>query len=194
MNVVDNSDQALIDSYRQGDESSISTLIERHRKKIYNYIFLLVKDRDVADDILQEVFIRVIKSLREGKYADDGKFIPWVMRIAHNLVIDYFRQKKQQNTVSADTENYNVLNNRLLVESNIEDKLVSEQIEKDIRRLVDFLPLEQKEVVILRHYLGLSFKEIAEQTGVSINTALGRMRYALINLRRLISNHHVALN
>lgn len=188
------SDQALIQAYREGDERSITMLIERHRKKIYNYILLLVKDRDIANDIFQEVFIKVIHSLREGKYADSGKFLSWVLRISHNMVIDHFRQRKQVNTVSADNEDYNVLNDKTLVDSNVEEKLIAEQVEVDVRKLVDHLPVEQKEVVIMRHYLGLSFKEIAEQTGVSINTALGRMRYALINLRKLIDEKRMALS
>ncbi|HIS34511.1 MAG TPA: sigma-70 family RNA polymerase sigma factor [Candidatus Avirikenella pullistercoris] len=192
MDVKQKSDQALIDAYRKGDESAINVLIEKHRKKIYNYILMLVKNTDTADDIFQELFIKVINSLRSGKYSDSGKFVSWTLRIAHNLVIDHFRGLKQKNFVSADTD-FNVLNNKDLVDGTIEDRMITEQTENDVRKLVDFLPLEQREVVIMRHYLGLSFKEIAEQTDVSINTALGRMRYALMNMRKMIKENQITI-
>lgn len=192
MNVSSMSDQSLIASYREGDDSAINILIERHRKRVYNYILMLVKDSNVADDIFQELFIKVLNSIRADKYSDSGKFVSWVLRIAHNMVIDHFRAKSQRVMVSTDTE-YSILNNKSLVENTVEDKIIVEQTEKDVRKLVDFLPLEQKEVVIMRHYLGLSFKEIAEQTGVSINTALGRMRYALLNLRKLMVDNNITL-
>lgn len=185
-------DQALISAYINGDEKAINTLIEKYRTKAYNYILMLVKDRDIADDISQELFIKVMGSLKSGRYNDTGKFQSWLMRIAHNMVIDHFRQQKQRRGVSTDTE-IDILNNKDLVDTNIEDQIISEQTETDVRKLVDRLPLEQREVVIMRHYLGLSFKEIAENTGVSINTALGRMRYALMNLRKLIEEHQIAL-
>ncbi|MFI3263592.1 MAG: sigma-70 family RNA polymerase sigma factor [Rikenellaceae bacterium] len=187
------SDQSLILSYRQGDEQAINILIERHRKRVYNYILMLVKDSSIADDIFQDLFIKVLASLKNGKYSDHGKFISWLLRIAHNMVIDYFRLKNSKNLVSTDGENQ-ILNNKSLVDSNVEDMMIKEQTEKDIRKLVDFLPLEQREVVIMRHYLGLSFKEIAEQTDVSINTSLGRMRYALMNLKKLMQDNNMTLS
>lgn len=191
MNIDSRSDQALISAYKDGDESAISTIITRHRKRIYNYIFLLVKDHDIADDIFQELFIKVINSLRSDRYNDNGKFVSWVLRIAHNLVIDHFRSKKVKGTISADSTT--VLNDQKLSDSSVEDKLVVEQSESDIRKLVDLLPVEQREVVIMRHYMNMSFKEIADHTDVSINTALGRMRYALINLRKMIVDNNLTM-
>ncbi len=185
-------DQVLINNYIKGDDEAINTLIERYRQKIYNYILILVRDTNTADDIFQELFIKIISSLKSGKYADNGKFSSWVLRIAHNMVIDHFRVNKQKGLVSTDND-VTILNNKELVEKNIEDKLISEQTKEDVRKMVDFLPVEQREVVILRHYMGMSFKEIAEQTGVSINTALGRMRYALLNMRKMISDHSLSL-
>lgn len=187
------SDQVLIDLYKNGDDNAVNTLIDRHRAKVFNYILMLVKNADTAEDISQELFIKVINSLKAGKYSDNGKFISWVLRIAHNMVIDYFRSVKQKNNVYIDGQP-TILNNKLLSEDAIENKIINEQTEKDVRKLVDFLPLEQREVVIMRHYLGLSFKEIAEQTGVSINTALGRMRYALLNMRKMIDEKNLNLN
>lgn len=193
MKAVTISDQVLLTSYMSGDKSAISTLIERHRRKVYNYILLLVKNPYTADDLFQETFIKVLKSLDDGRYSENGKFLSWVLRIAHNQIIDHFRQQKQMNHYSTDDEGYDVLNNKKLVDDNVEDQMISAQIAGDIRKLLDFLPVEQKEVVIMRHYLGLSFKDIADQTGVSINTALGRMRYALMNLRKLIEEKNISL-
>ncbi len=191
MNLDKRSDFALISAYKEGDESAISTIISRHRAKIYNYIYLLVKDRDVADDIFQELFIKVINSIRADKYNDSGKFLSWAMRIAHNLVIDHFRGIKNKGGISADSTS--VLNDKSLSDISTEDKMVISQSQSDLRKLVDYLPLEQREVVILRHYMNMSFKEIAEHTNVSINTALGRMRYALINLRKMIEENKLTL-
>ena len=185
-------DHALINYYIEGDTEAVNTLIERHRQKIYNYILMLVHDTNTADDIFQELFIKIISSLKSGKYSDNGKFSSWVLRIAHNMVIDHFRLSKQKGFVSTDNDTA-ILNNKELVEKNIEDKMISEQTQKDVRKMVDFLPMEQREVVILRHYMGMSFKEIAEQTGVSNNTALGRMRYALLNMRKMIADHSISL-
>lgn len=187
-------DQELLHVYSEGNEEAVTILIERHRKRIYDYIRMMVKDADLADDLFQETFIKVLKSLREERYTDNGKFVAWVMRIAHNQIIDHFRRQKQQNNVSNDDVGYDLLNNKKFSDKTIEEHMISDQISNDIRRLVDFLPDEQREVVILRHYNDLSFKEIAEQTGVSINTALGRMRYALINLRKLIDEKHMILH
>lgn len=190
--IKSDNDQLLLRSFIEGDESAITTLIERHRKKVYNYILMLTKDRQTADDLFQETFIKVIGSLRSGRYSENGKFISWVLRIAHNLVIDHFRGGRKPLHITSEDAGYDILNNKKLADSTIEDDLIHEQIEQDVRDLIDRLPSEQREVVVLRHYFDLSFKEIAQQTGVSINTALGRMRYALINLRKLIEERKIA--
>lgn len=188
------SDRELLNSYLSGDQNAISQLIERHRKRVSDYIYMMVRDRDVADDIFQETFIKVVRFLDEGRYTDTGKFLSWVLRIAHNQVIDHFRQTKQQNKITESEAGYDLLNNRKFSDSTVEDKLISEQIESDLRKLVEALPAEQSEVVKMRYFSGLSFKEIAEQTDVSINTALGRMRYALINLRKMIREKQLILS
>lgn len=194
MNVQVTSDQTLLKNYLSGDRSAISQLIERHSRRVRDYIHMMVKDRDVADDIFQETLIRVLRFVNDGRYTENGKFLSWVLRIAHNQVIDHFRQKKQQNNVSEGEAGYDLLNNKKFSDTTVEEKMVSAQIEADVRKLLDYLPKEQKEVVMMRYYMGLSFKEIAEQTEVSINTALGRMRYALINLRKLIDEKQLILN
>lgn len=187
-------DFELVQSFIKGNEASIEELINRHRKKVYTYILLVVKEQHLAEDIFQDTFIKVIKSLKEGRYRDNGRFLSWVVRIAHNLMIDHFRKEKQLNTISNDNYETDIFNSRKFADVTIEDELVNDQITKDVRQLVQELPEDQKEVVILRHYCGLSFKEIADQTDVSINTALGRMRYALINLRRLIKEKNLNLS
>ena len=194
MNLKALSDQELLNTYLSGNESAISVLIERHRKRVSDYIYMMVKDRDVADDIFQETFIKVIRVLSEGRYVETGKFLSWVLRIAHNQVIDHFRQNKQQNQVTESDAGYDILNSRKFSDTTVEDHMVSAQIESDVRKLIDYLPDEQREVVMMRYYSGLSFKEIAEQTDVSINTALGRMRYALINLRKMIKEKNLILS
>ena len=187
------SDKELLERYRAGNSSAISELIDRHAKRVRDYIYMLVKDRDLADDIFQETFIKVVRVIDEGRYTDNGKFLSWVLRIAHNQVIDHFRSGRQQQTVSESAAGYDLLSTRPLMEENVEDKMVASQIEADVRRLVEELPEEQREVVKMRYYGGLSFKEIADQTDVSINTALGRMRYALINLRKMIKDNQIIL-
>ena len=194
MNLKALSDQELLNTYLSGNESAISVLIDRHRKRVSDYIYMMVKSRDVADDIFQETFIKVIRVLNEGRYVETGKFLSWVLRIAHNQVIDHFRQNKQQNQVSESDAGYDILNSKKFSDSTVEDQIVSSQIESDVRKLIDYLPDEQREVVMMRYYSGLSFKEIAEQTDVSINTALGRMRYALINLRKMIQEKQLILS
>lgn len=184
---VDNKDSVLIKAYMNGDDSAIAELFTQYKSKIFNYIHLVVKNEMVADDIFQEVYIKVSSSLKRGKYADNGKFISWVLRIAHNQIIDYYRHQKQRKSVSIEDHNIAIESDTASREQNVEDKMIEEQIMVDIRRLIDELPMEQREVVIMRHYLDMSFKEIAANTGVSINTALGRMRYALINLRKMIT-------
>jgi RNA polymerase sigma-70 factor (ECF subfamily) len=177
----------------KGDQSAIESLINRHRGKVYTYILLTIKNQQLAEDLFQETFIKVIQSLRGGKYRDNGRFLSWVIRIAHNLIIDHFRKEKQMNSVSNDDTEVDLFNSKKLSDDNIEEMIISSQIKTEIRILINELPDDQREVVLLRHYGGLSFKEIADQTDVSINTALGRMRYALINLRKLIEEKKLTL-
>ena len=194
MNIQVLSDQVLLNRYLSGDRGAISQLIDRHSNRVRDYIRMMVKDRDLADDILQETFIKAVRVIDEGRYADTGKFLSWVLRIAHNQVIDYFRSQKSAKTVNESESGYNVLGTLRFADSTVEDRMISEQIAADVRRLVDHLPEEQREVVMLRYYSGLSFQEIADQTEVSINTALGRMRYALINLRKMIKENDIVLS
>lgn len=185
-------DATLVSDYIKGDEKSIEILIKRHKQRIYSFIYSKVYDRDVAEDIFQDTFIKVIRTLKRGAYNEEGKFLPWVMRISHNLVIDFFRKNnrmpKFQNT--GEFSIFSVLSDSTL---NAEKAIIKEQVENDVRRLVDELPEDQKEVLMMRIYKDMSFKEISERTGVSINTALGRMRYALINLRKIIEKHNIVL-
>jgi len=187
------SDHELVIQFISGRQSSFEILINRHKDKVYTYIFLMVKNNQLAEDIFQETFIKVIKSLHAGKYQENGKFISWVVRIAHNLIIDHFRKEKQMKTFSSNDYENDVFNSMRFSERTIEETIIQDQIEADLRKMVECLPQEQKEVILLRHYLDLSFKEIADQTNVSINTALGRMRYALINLRKLIEEKNLSL-
>lgn len=186
------SDATLVSSYMKGDESSLEVLIKRHKQRIYSFIYSKVYDRDVAEDVFQDTFIKVIRTLKLGKYNEEGKFLPWVMRISHNLVIDHFRKSnrmpKFQN--SGDFSIFSVLSDTSL---NAEKAIIKEQVEEDVRRLIEELPDDQKEVLVMRMYQDMSFKEISERTGVSINTALGRMRYALINMRKVIEKHNIIL-
>ena len=188
------SDKMLLNSYLSGDRSAISQLIERHSRRVLDYIKMMVKDNDAAKDIMQETFIKAVRVIDSGRYTDNGKFLSWILRIAHNQVIDRFRAQKQNRTVNEAEAGYDVLGTARLSDTSIEDDMISAQIDSDVRRLVDQLPEEQRQVVLMRYYSGLSFKEIAEQTDVSINTALGRMRYALINLRRMIKEKNMILS
>lgn len=192
MHQTDVSDNQLIEQFLGGNESSLEKLIVRHQRKVFTSILLLVKDKELAEDIFQETFIKVINTLRSGHYKEEGKFLPWVVRIGHNLVIDHFRKQKRMPMVR-DTDEFSVMDSLKLTDENVEDKLIVGQIHETIRQLIDFLPLDQREVVIMRHYADMSFKEIAESTNVSINTSLGRMRYALINLRKLIKEKQLVL-
>jgi RNA polymerase sigma-70 factor (ECF subfamily) len=185
------SDHELVRQYIAGDSKSFETLIERHKNRLFSYILYTVKNRHKAEDIFQETCIKAITTILNGRYSESGRFLPWVIRIAHNLIIDYFRQEKQLNVCSTDSFTVPILNSPRYSEETIEDAMVQNQIYTDVRNLIDFLPEEQKEVIMLRHYGDLSFKEIAEHTGVSINTALGRMRYALINMRKLIKENGI---
>jgi len=193
MNVQVVSDGVLLNNYLSGNREAISQLIERHSRRVRDYIYMMVKDRDVAEDIFQETFIKAVRVIDEGRYADNGKFVSWILRIAHNQVIDYFRAQRQNRNVNESDAGYNVLGTLKFAERTVEDEIMGEQVEEQIRSLVDCLPDEQREVVMMRYFSGLSFKDIAEQTDVSINTALGRMRYALINLRRMIKEKNLVL-
>ncbi len=188
------SDQELINGYLSGNENYLEQLINRHKAKVFTYIQLVIKDKQTADDIFQDTFIKVIYTLKSGAYKEEGKFIQWVMRIAHNLVIDYFRKAKRIPILDNQNDEYNIFDNLKVYEDSVEDRMILEQIHQDIRNMIEFLPVEQKEVLIMRHYADMSFKEIAEQTDVSINTALGRMRYALINLRKMIDLKEIKLS
>lgn len=184
----------MLGQYLAGDQSAISQLIDRHSRRVRDYIRMMVKDRDLADDILQETLIKVVRVIDEGRYTDSGKFLSWILRIAHNQVIDHFRQQKQQKHLTEADAGYDVLGTLRFAEPTVEDRMVSEQIAADIRALIEELPAEQREVVKMRYYANLTFKEIAEATDVSVNTALGRMRYALINLRRMIQEKKMVLS
>lgn len=186
-------DYELVKKFIEGDQESIEVLINRHKNRVYTYILLIVKDQQLAEDIFQDTFIKVINSLKKGKYQEKGIFVSWVVRIAHNLIIDYYRKQKHLKTYSSEDGDLDVFNLKKLADENIEDIMINNQISSDVKKLVELLPDEQKEVIMLRHYGGLSFKEIAEQTEVSINTALGRMRYALINLRKIIESKNIIL-
>ena len=187
-------DYELITSFMNGNERSIELLILRHKSKVYSYIILYIRNRDLADDIFQDTFLKVVQSIRAGRYQDDGKFISWVMRIAHNLIIDHFRHEKQMGIVLNDDYETDLFNSKRLTDDNVEDVIVRRQVMRDVRKLVNGLPEDQREVVIMRHYAGMSFKEIADMTGVSINTALGRMRYALINMRKIMVEKNITLS
>ena len=186
------SDSTLVSQYIQGKEASLEILIKRHQQRLYRFIYSKVQDKDVTEDVFQDTFIKVIRTLKKGNYNEEGKFLPWVMRIAHNLVIDYFRKSKRIPSFKNkdDFDIFSIIGDGSL---NAEKKIIQEQIYNDVRELVHSLPEEQKEVLIMRMYRDMSFKEISENTGVSINTALGRMRYALINLRKLIEKHKIVL-
>jgi RNA polymerase sigma-70 factor (ECF subfamily) len=185
-------DAVLVSNYIKGDEQSLSILIKRHKQKIYSFIYSKVFDRDITEDVFQDTFIKVIRTLKLGKYNEEGKFLPWVMRIAHNLVIDHFRKNNRMPKFdnSNDFNIFSVLSDSSL---NIEKTIIKDQVEEDVKRLIEELPEDQKEVLVMRMYNDMSFKEISENTGVSINTALGRMRYALINLRKVIDKHNIVL-
>lgn len=186
-------DEELVSAYAAGDNEAFDALLLRHKTRLLNYIYQMTRDRDISDDIFQETFVKAITTIKQGRYNDLGKFSAWLYRIARNLVVDTFRAEKNEGSLSTDDADYDVLNRRELAEDTIEDVMVDLQIEEDLRRLIDELPDVQREVLNLRYYRELSFKEIAELTGVSINTALGRMRYAILNLRRLAKEKAVCL-
>lgn len=186
-------DDALVKAYVQGDNEAFDTLLRRHQDKVYRYILRIVKNEDIANDILQDTFVKAILTIKQNRYTESGRFPAWISRIAHNLIIDFYRQEKSENVQNTDVSDTSVLNRKELCEATIEDIMVAEQIRTDVKRLIRELPDVQREVLVMRYYQGMSFKEIAEATGVSINTALGRMRYAIINLRRMAAKNDVVL-
>lgn len=186
-------DDKLVAAYADGDSKAFDTLLLRHQSRVYSYILSFVKNRDIADDIFQETFIKAITKIRQGRYAEAGKFSSWITRVSHNIIIDHYRQTRTDISISADDDTADVLNNKDLSEGNIEDALIDLQTTSDIHSIVASLPANQQEVIDMRFFRDMSFKEIAEATGVSINTALGRMRYALINMRRIAAERDIAL-
>lgn len=187
------SDAVLVSQYASGNEWALAQLIERHKSRIYSFIFSKVKDRDLSDDIFQETFIKVINTIKKQNYNEEGKFLPWVMRISHNLIIDHFR-KQSKVKFQRDQEEYSVFSKMIDSEMNIENSLIAGQIEDDLHTLIQKLPTDQQEIIRLRLYDDLTFKEIAELNQISINTALGRMRYAIVNLRKMIDKNQIILN
>jgi len=192
-NINYNNDSILVKDYIDGDESALGKLIKKHKSRIYNFIFSKVLNRDIAEDIFQDTFIKVIKTLKRGFYNEEGKFLPWIMRIAHNLVIDHFRRNNRIPKFESNNE-YDIFQNLSDSSLNAEKSIIKDQVSNDLQLLVEELPDDQKDVIIMRLYRDMSFKEIAENTGVSINTALGRMRYAIINLRKMIDDNQIILS
>lgn len=186
-------DKELVLRYRDGDVASFQVLVDRYQNKIYSYVLMLVKDKQLAEDIFQDTFLKIIRTIKAGVYKEEGKFIQFAMRIAHNLIIDHFRKAKRLPMVDPTKEDYDMIDNARFMDPSIEEQIVTEQIYDDVRKMIEFLPDEQREVLVMRMYDDMSFKEIAEATNVSINTALGRMRYALINLRKMAKEKNVAL-
>jgi RNA polymerase sigma-70 factor (ECF subfamily) len=187
------SDKELIGNYLNGDENSLEILIRRHKRKVFAYIMMIVKDDQLADDLFQDTFIKVINTIRSGSYKEEGKFIQWVMRIAHNLIIDHFRREKRIPVVDNKYEDFDIFDRVRGGDPSVEESMITDQIHNDVRSLIELLPPDQKQVLTMRHYYNMSFKDIAEATDVSINTALGRMRYALINLRKMIREKELIL-
>lgn len=186
-------DDMLVASYSQGNNEAFDELLSRHQVRIYNYILMMVKNEDIANDIFQDTFVKVVTTIKQGRYTDTGRFAAWLTRIARNLVIDHFRQEKTQGKLSTDNADTDILNRRELSDGTVEDELIDLQIQDDVRSLLRRLPEAQRKVLVMRYYKNLSFKEIAALTGVSINTALGRVRYAILNMRRMAAEHHIEL-
>lgn len=187
-------DEELVVSYAEGNNCAFEILLSRHKQSLFSYILYRVRNRDLADDIFQDTFIKAILTIKQGRYTENGKFRAWITRIAHNLIVDCFRQERNENTVSNDEYEFDLFNNSKLCEDNIETVMVKAQVFDDVRRLVEYLPDTQREVLNMRYYQELSFKEIADKTGVSINTALGRMRYAILNMRKIADDNRMILS
>ncbi len=192
-NLCQLADDKLVRLYIDGENRAFEVLLKRYKSKVFTYIYLIVRNNELAEDIFQETFIKAINTIQRGKYTESGRFLSWINRIAHNLIIDYFRKQKNENTFSTDGLEYDYVNNSEYVEKSVEDVISNEQVLKDVVHLVDFLPQNQQEVVRMRFFEELSFKEIAERTDVSINTALGRMRYALLNMRKIALSNDLKL-
>lgn len=186
-------DDQLVKAFASGDNEAFDVLLKRHQDRIFNYILRIIKNEDIANDIFQETFVKAILTIKQGRYTENGRFPAWISRIAHNLIIDHYRQEKSENVLSADIDDVDIFNRKDLSEATIEDVIIADQIRDDVKYLIELLPELQREVLKMRYYQNLSFKEIAELTGVSINTALGRMRYAIINLRRIASEKEIVL-
>lgn len=186
-------DKELVESYRNGNVASFELLVERHQNKVFSYILMLVKDRQLADDIFQDTFLKIIRTIKAGAYKEEGKFIQFAMRIAHNLVIDHFRKSNRLPMADSVNNEYSIIDNLKYTDRSVEDEMIEEQVYGDLRKMIELLPDEQKEVLNMRMYADMSFKEIADATNVSINTALGRMRYALINLRKMAKDYNLTL-
>jgi RNA polymerase sigma-70 factor (ECF subfamily) len=187
-------DEQLVQLYAQGNNDAFDILLSRYKNRVFSYIYFIVRDRDLTEDIFQDTFIRVITTIKQGRYTDNGKFVAWVNRIAHNLIIDHFRHERNENTISTEYSDIDLLNNSKLCDGTIEDSIVQDQVFCDVARLITVLPENQQEVIRMRYYDGLSFKDIADKTNVSINTALGRMRYALLNMRRIAEEKGISLD
>lgn len=192
-NFTSMTDEQLVKAYAGGTNEAFDTLLKRHQDRIFNYILRIIKNEDIANDIFQETFVKAFQTIRQGRYTENGKFPALISRIAHNLIIDFYRQEKAENLQSSDLTEVDILNRKELCEDTIEDIIISDQIREDVKYLIGELPELQREVLNMRYYQNLSFKEIAELTGVSINTALGRMRYAILNLRRIASEKDIIL-
>ncbi len=187
-------DEALVAMYAKGNNEAFDALLDRYKQTIHSYIYFSVRDRDVTEDIFQETFVKVITTIKQGRYTESGRFKAWIMRIAHNLIIDHFRQERSENTISNDEVAVDLFNDMRLCDKTIEDVLVNDQVFEDLKKMIRYLPANQREVLEMRYYGELSFKEIAERTGVSINTALGRMRYAILNMRRMVAENRIELS
>ena len=192
-NICQLTDEILVKLYEDGNNQAFEILLSRYKSKVYTYIYLIVRNKELTEDIFQETFIKAIATIQQGRYVETGRFLGWVNRIAHNLIIDHFRREKNENTFSADGLEYDIINNSKLSEKSVEDTINNEQVLTDVIHLIDYLPQSQQEVVRMRFFEDLSFKEIAERTDVSINTALGRMRYALLNMRRIAHENDIQL-
>lgn len=192
-NICQLTDEILVKLYEDGNNQAFEILLSRYKSKVYTYIYLIVRNKELTEDIFQETFIKAIATIQQGRYVETGRFLGWVNRIAHNLIIDHFRREKNENTFSADGLEYDIINNSKLSEKSVEDTINNEQVLTDVIHLIDYLPQSQQEVVRMRFFEDLSFKEIAECTEVSINTALGRMRYALLNMRRIAHENDIQL-
>jgi RNA polymerase sigma-70 factor (ECF subfamily) len=186
-------DEELVVAYSQGNNSAFDILLKRHQSSVYSYIFFIVRNKELAEDIFQDTFMKAIVTIRQGRYTDNGKFRAWLNRIAHNLIIDFFRQERNEQTISNDECEIDLFNNARYSDGTIEDHIVHEQIMSDVQKMICYLPANQREVLIMRYYQDMSFKDIADQTGVSINTALGRMRYAILNMRKLAEEKNMIL-